>query len=304
MHFIKKNLPLIVVMTCLIAQALEPIIVKWSYQHTIDPFDLLVFRFIAGGIVILPFCLRFRWVGFSELKKLLPVCVLFLIVNVLTYLSLQTLSAITVITCVTTTPSFVALVNRKRGHETFSKTFWPGLILSIIGVFFTIELFTQGLQVTDPLGLIFMGLAIAGSTYYRTSMDGLTQKFGARLISNYIFLSNGILALLLLPLINFPAASKMSISLGLWLGLTAVVANISFLWAIKVLGSTKISVWGILQRPLMIGISAWWLGERLTGWQIVGIVMVLIGIQLAKVQRKKKIIPKPAGQGGIEPTVQ
>lgn len=289
MNKIKNHLPIVVVMTCLIAQALEPIIVKWSYKLTIPVFDLLVFRFIAGGIVILPFCLKFKWVGIKEFKKLLPVCALFLGVNVLTYLSLQTLSAITVITCVTTTPSFVALVNKRKGKDQLGKSFWPGLMISIFGVLLTIELFSKGVQVNNSIGILYMALAIAGSTFYRTSMDGLTQKHGARLISNYIFLSNGLLALLLLPFVNLSSTGQMPLSFGLWLGFAAVVANISFLWAIKVLGSTKISIWGIMQRPLMVVVSAVWLGERLTAWQVTGLVLVIVGIQLAKV--KKKDIP-------------
>jgi drug/metabolite transporter (DMT)-like permease len=58
------------------------------------------------------------------------------------------------------------------------------------------------------------------------------------------------------------------------------------------LGSTRISVINILQRPAIIVAAAIILREPLTITQGIGIAFVLIGVQLAQVKRKKPPIPE------------
>lgn len=71
----------------------------------------------------------------------------------------------------------------------------------------------------------------------------------------------------------------------------AVVGNIAFLSALKIPGSTRISIFGILQRPILIIMSAIILREKLEWYQFLGIAMVLIGIRFARVIKKdKKVI--------------
>ncbi len=267
--------------------AIEPIIVKIAYQNNLEMFDLLVIRFLTSAIIILPFFTKFKKLSLIELKKLAPVCLLFSGINILLYISLQYLSAITVITFVTTTPAFVALLNQRRGKDILGKYFWPSFGAILIGVLLTINIQNQGLKIVSSLGLVTIILAIIGSTMYRTKMDEITNHFGAMQTSMYIFSSNGILAIFFLPFVSF-SDIKTTLFFGAWTGFAAVLANISFLWAIKILGSTKISILGTLQRPIVIILSAIILKEMILSSQVVGIILVLIGIHFAKVEKRVK----------------
>lgn len=282
----KNFLPAVAVIVSLLMVAVEPIVVKLGYQLNMRTFDMLILRFLASGLMILPFAKSFRVLKAEEFKRMMPVCLLYTVINIFLYISLHYLSAIAMITFLTTTPAFVAIVNKRRGKDILAKTFWPGFFLCFFGVLLTIEAFDKGVTLVGPLGILFILLAISGSTIYRTQMDGVTKEFGPLLTSCYIFLFNGIIALFALPFVQMSAGYQ-TITYGVWLGIASVVGNIAFLWAIKVLGSTKISIWGILQRPLIIFLSAIVLKETLSIPQIIGIALVLIGIQMAKVKRVK-----------------
>ena len=66
-------------------------------------------------------------------------------------------------------------------------------------------------------------------------------------------------------------------------------ANVAFLFALALLGSTRISIINILQRPAIIVAAAIILREPLSISQGVGVILVLVGVQLAQVKRKKKV---------------
>jgi drug/metabolite transporter (DMT)-like permease len=71
-----------------------------------------------------------------------------------------------------------------------------------------------------------------------------------------------------------------------WAGVASVLANIMFLRAVKILGSTRMSIFDLLQRPLVIVFAAIILGEQVTWTQAAGFVLVALGVRMAKVTRK------------------
>jgi drug/metabolite transporter (DMT)-like permease len=282
----KKYFPAIIIILFLAISSLEPVIIKLGYQVHVNPFEMIVMRALATGILILPFCTRFEWIGWKHFPNVLMVCILFTAINVLFYWALQDLTAITVITFSTLTPGFVGLVNSLQGKETLGKTFWPGFFLCFLGVVLTIGLFSKGIGSISYRGILFMLLVIAASTIYRTTMDTLTRDKNPLLISNYLFLSHALFGLCCLPFIEVNIENTWKFSTCL--AFTAIMGNIAFLWSIKLLGATKISIWGILQRPIVIVVSAFVLKEKLDLSQLAGVVLVLVGIQMAKVKRVAK----------------
>jgi drug/metabolite transporter (DMT)-like permease len=83
--------------------------------------------------------------------------------------------------------------------------------------------------------------------------------------------------------------------MGIWMGFAGAVANIAFLWALCIIGSTRISIFGMLQRPLVIVAASVILHEPLSWLQVVGVAMTLVGIQMANVKRLKKEECPPQG---------
>lgn len=284
----KLNPAVIPVIFSLLAVAVEPIIVKLGYKVDLKPFELLVIRFISAFVVILPFCGNFKLIEKKNITSVSIVCFLFMITNVFIYLSLIYLDSITVITITTTTPLFVALVNFMSGKEIIYKSFWYGFLLCFTGVILLLDVVNYSFGELHVAGFLFIGLAVVCSTLYRTQMDRLTKEISPSLIAKYIFISNGICALLFLPFVQMEYINMTSLRYGLWLGCAAVIGNVGFLTAVKLLGSTKISIIGILQRPILIIVSAIVLGESLNLWQVAGIAMVIGGVKMAKVKRVEK----------------
>ena len=295
----------------LLAVSVEPIIVKLGYKVAATTFQLMVLRTVVGGILVLPFTRNYDWkklkdyslksiipfifppfketgISLKSIRELTVVSVLFIVTNILVFISLHYLTAVTVITITTTTPAFVGLVNQARGRDILNTKFWAGFLLCFIGVLLTIEIYQPGAIAGNALGLLFIFASVVASTIYRTEMDVLTHRYSPISITNHIFLLNGIVAIFCLPFIG--EVPKQAYAMGIWLGFAALIANLAFLAAIKILGATRISIFGILQRPLIIIATCFILKENLTWLQIIGIIMVLAGVSLAKVKRVKKAV--------------
>jgi drug/metabolite transporter (DMT)-like permease len=169
--------------------------------------------------------------------------------------------------------------------------FWLGFSACFCGVSLTIgavDFKGSGLQDLHNfhlLSLLALMGAVATSTTYRAQLDLLTQKIPPLEISTTIFVINGFLSsVLILPWVDpMPGGA---FRLVLWMGIAAALANVAFLSAIKLIGSTRMSIFDMIQRPLVIVGAALALKEPLGPLQILGIALVLGGVRLAKVKRR------------------
>lgn len=292
MNFIsdlKINYTFLCVLICLISSSIEPILAKLGYRILATPYQLLVIKFLIGGITILPFSRKFRWIGSDGFKRVLWLALLLMAISALILIALKYLPAIIVITIITTTPAFVAIVNQMFGKEVLAKNFWPGFFICFTGILLSLEIHkawhAETSEALQPIGLLCVFASVAISTIYRTRLDEATKDFTPLLVSSYLFIINGIIALIMMPSI-WPVSGKIWL-IGLIVGIAAAIANLSFLWAIHLMGSTRMSIVGLLQRPIVIICAALILKEPLSVIQITGIVLVLAGIQMAKVAKRK-----------------
>jgi drug/metabolite transporter (DMT)-like permease len=149
----------------------------------------------------------------------------------------------------------------------------------------TLEIGGRDALSLNLFGIICAVASVVTSALYRTRMDDITKEFSPLTSSLYIFLLNGIIvSFCCLPwALSIPVRL---IPLGVAIGVAGAVANVAFLSALHLMGSTRISIVGILQRPLVIIAVALILKESLSLIQIAGIILVLAGIQLATVKKK------------------
>jgi len=289
----KNQKALLWISIAIIAASIEPIVVKLGYAGKITPAELLIVKNITGAILIVPMTWSFgklHWIGWKNLQKILAVALLLLCTNTLTLFALQSISAVLMITIVTTTPALVALMNERMGRDVLAPTFWLGFFLCFIGVI-------MGMNFSDisfsSMGLAMIFGAVISSTCYRVQMETTTAEFSPALVSTYTFLINGLITLFFIaPFVGMPQQS--SFGIGCWIGLAAAAANVAFLYALNLVGSTRISLLNMLQRPAMVLAAAVVLHEPLTWQTCVGIVLATIGIQLAKVTKrihKDEILP-------------
>lgn len=275
----------------LAAASLEPILIKFGYRGELTPQQLVALKNITAALVVLPWWGLMRSMGSAGLKKMLvPGCLLFT-TNVMVFLALQQLQVVLLITIVTTTPALVALVNTKLGREKTDTGFWIGLVACFAGVFLTLDYADISV---NYWGLLCAGVSAVSSTFYRVQMEQLTTEFSPKACSLATFFVQGILTLAVVPFVH--AAPLQAYGLGFWLGISSIIANIGFLSALNMIGSTRISILTMLQRPMIVVLAAITLHEQVTTIQVIGIVLVMIGVQMAKVQR----ISDPVGGGRAE----
>lgn len=281
------------VLMVLLATAVQPILVKLGYRGDASPLQLLVMKNLVSALAVFIYIKHFRLISFDKLGKIGRISVLLLGINGLSLVALQHLPAVIVVTCTTTVPVFVAACNAKMGREQLSPSFWPGLIICGCGVLLAVAAPQAFLSGHLPSGDVWGYLAVAGAiccaVTYRVNMETLTADFSPQLLVIWAFWINAaVVALGICPWVPF--ISSASLPLGLAIGLSAAIANMAFLWSIKLVGSTLISVLGLLQRPIIILATAFLLGEVLHLSQWLGIALVLAGLPLARPQRQKKAI--------------
>jgi drug/metabolite transporter (DMT)-like permease len=154
----------------------------------------------------------------------------------------------------------------------------------------------SGLSV-DQIGLlaaIFDALALAGY-FLIGDLLGKTKSSGA--IATWGFGVATLILLFALPLWNFPTAAlsnDMNLlgrfenyqlpgwALVLWIVVMGTIAPyLLVISGLKILSASTASIFGMIE-PVLAGIFAWWwLSERLTAIQLVGCMVVIVGISIA-----------------------
>lgn len=275
------------VAAALIASSIEPLVVKLGFKGNATASQLLILKLVFGGLFIAPIYKYIVWVGKEKFKGLLIVSSFFILNYLFIFYSLTTITATVLITIITITPAVVAIINQFKAKELAGPKFWFGFFVCFLGVILTIDIFNSSSQTLEPIGVMLAFMSVGTSAMYRTRMDVLTRKIKPITISAYIFLINACVGILLIPWLGKVESGTWK--LALWIGFAGAIANIAFISALKLIGSTRISILTVLQRPLVIVLAALILKEPLSFTQMAGIVMVLIGIQLAKVVKKETV---------------
>lgn len=268
----------------LLAASVEPIVVKMGYRGSVTPYQLLVIKTLVAALLIFPLTRRFEWIGWKGVAKVMSVSVLLLLNNLFSLMALKSVSAVLYLTLVTTNPAIIALVNSTAGKEKLNLRFWSGFFLCFAGIVLTLDIRHMTGSGIDPVGIALVLAAMACTIIYRTRMDKLTAEYAPMTVSLYVFWINAVMIIFFfVPWVGPIPAEGWKI--GVWIGFAAALANIAFLSALHIMGSTRISIFNLLQRPLVIISASVILREMLTVLQIAGIVMVIAGTRLAKVER-------------------
>ena len=276
----------------LLAASIEPIVSKFALRDGISALQLVLLKNTIGAAFMLPVLIQQAKSLNGRLLQLLflPGLLLF-VTNTLTLLSLQTVSVVLLITIVSSVPALVAIINSRLGRDKLSLKFWAGFAACFLGIVLTLDY--SDISV-NALGLAFAFIAAISSSIYRVRMEILCEQNSPRMAAATSFFIQGLLSLSLVFFVPTSFAGK-TLGYGCWIGLSAALANLAFISALNMVGSTRISVLTLLQRPLLIIAAAISLHEVVTPVQALGIILAMLGIWLAQVERQK-ITPQPADQ--------
>lgn len=278
------------------AASAEPIIVKLGYAAGVQPLQALVLKNCFAAAVVLLLTRKFVWVGKEQLPRLGLLAFLLFSTNGLILLSLTLVPAVVVMTLVTTTPALVAIINSAMGRDKLTVKFWTGFALCLLGVILMLEVKSLA---GNPLGILAVLASIITSSIYRVQMETATKTINPLVVSSYQFPIN---VLLCMPLMLItPAIGFEALKVGAIIGSGAALANVAFLSAMALIGSTRVSIISLLQRPLLLVLAIVVLNEPASPLQILGIILTIAGVQAAQVKRKQQTIHTVEAQAIEQP---
>jgi drug/metabolite transporter (DMT)-like permease len=277
---------------------------KVALQSGLSSLELVSVRSAGAAIVLLgitavlrPWVLRVGWreLGFLAVYGVTGIAM----VQWLYFVAIQRMPVGIALLFEYTAPLLVALWVRFVQHQPVRSRLWLGLACALGGLALVAE-FWRGM-VLDPLGLVSaLGAAAALSAYYLMGEHGQRERDPISLMG-YSFGFSALLWAVVQPwwtfpfarlgmAVELPGALPGSTPLGLlvlWIVLLGTVAPfLLVLLAIHHLGAARVGLVGMLE-PVGAGIIAWvLLGESLTALQVVGSLVVLIGIVLAETARQ------------------
>ena len=277
---------------------------KVALQNGVSSLELVSMRSAGTALILLgitaalnPAALRVsrRELGFLALYGLSGIAM----VQWLYFVAIQRMPVGIALLFEYTAPLMVALWVRFVQKEPVKSRLWLGLACALAGLALVAQ-FWKGMTL-DPIGLVSaLGAGAALACYYLMGEHGQRERDPISLMA-FSFGFSAILWAIVSPWQKFPFGQlthavelpgSLPGSAPLWLMvlwiivLGTVTPFLLVLFAVARLGPARVGLIGMLE-PVGAGIIAWvLLGESLSSVQIVGTVVVLVGIVLAETARQ------------------
>ncbi len=272
----------------------------WSKQvlAVYEPITVIYFRLILSVIFLFVVGKLFRklqrierkhWKSFLFIAFFEPFAY-FIGENFgLTHVS-STVASVLVATIPLFSPFAAFLIHKEK----ISILNFAGIVLSIIGVVMVILKNDLGIK-ADFWGLLFMMLAVFSAVAYSVAVVNIADRYNVYTI---ITVQNFIGILLFTPIFfisEYENFIQIPFSWEIWLPLielavfASTFAFMLFTYGIRVLGVTKANTLANF-IPVITAVYAFWvLGETLSWLNILGIVVVIVGLIISQIKLQKVV---------------
>ncbi|MBB3085268.1 EamA family transporter [Geodermatophilus sabuli] len=205
-----------------------------------------------------------------------------------------------------TAPVLIALYVWLVRRERVRSRLWGALLLSLSGLVFVAEVW-QGGGSLDPLGVAAaLAAAVCLATYYLLGERGAATRDPVGLTC-WSFVAAALFWSVAAPWWEFDAGvlgERVPVSIGslelpLWVLVAWIVvlgAVVPFWLSISALRHLPPTTAGLVAtvEPVLASVVAWlWVEQVLSGWQVLGGFVVLVGIVLAQTARAEAPAPLP-----------
>ena len=286
--------------------AFNGIISKIVLLDEISAWRLTQIRTGGAFVILFTFFIIFRRKELKPTKQELPWLILFGVVGVTLvqafyFVAIERMYVGIALLIEFTAPIWILLFLRFVLAKHVPQGLWYAIALAFTGLLMITQIW-DGLTV-DQIGLIAAFLdALALAGYFLIGdLLGKTKSSGA--IATWGFGVASLLLFFALPIWNFPVdalTNEMNLLgrfedyslpgwvLVLWIVVMGTIAPYLFVIAgLKILSASTASVFGMIE-PVMAGVFAWWwLNESLSIIQLLGCLVVIIGISIADHARTK-----------------
>ncbi len=253
----------------------------------ITPANLAMLRYAIGFLCLLPAVLLFSRHGFRR-QDLLPICALgifqFGILVALLNYAVRFLPSAQVALIFSTFPLQTLVLAFLLGKETITITKTLGVLLTIAGVAVTLgpDLFSSSSSdmewtaIFSVLGSAFIGAAC--SIFYRPFLD----RYPAQNVSTLAMLAS-VIVLFGYSAARSELASIESLNASGWsavlfIGLSSGIGYFAWLWALKYLPPTRVTIFLSLGPISSAVLGAFFLSEPVTLPLVAGIGLVVMGL--------------------------
>jgi len=286
--------------------AFNGIISKIVLLDEISAWRLTQIRTGGAFVILFTFFIIFKRHELKPTKAELPWLILFGFVGVamvqaLYFVAIERMYIGIALLIEFTAPIWILLFLRFVLKKHVPRGLWYAIALAFTGLLLITQIWS-GLSV-DQIGLLaafFDALALAGY-FLIGDLLGKTKSSGA--IATWGFGVASLLLVFALPVWNFPVAaltSEMNLLgrfesyelpgwvLILWIVIMGTIAPyLLVISGLKILSASTASIFGMIE-PVLAGMFAWWwLNESLTTTQLIGCVIVILGIGIADRARSK-----------------
>lgn len=286
--------------------AFNGIISKIVLLDEISAWRLTQIRTGGAFVILFTFFIIFKRHELKPTKAELPWLILFGFVGVamvqaLYFVAIERMYIGIALLIEFTAPIWILLFLRFVLKKHVPRGLWYAIALAFTGLLLITQIWS-GLSV-DQIGLLaafFDALALAGY-FLIGDLLGKTKSSGA--IATWGFGVASLLLVFALPVWNFPVAaltSEMNLLgifesyelpgwvLILWIVVMGTIAPyLLVISGLKILSASTASIFGMIE-PVLAGMFAWWwLNESLTTTQLIGCVIVILGIGIADRARSR-----------------
>lgn len=202
-----------------------------------------------------------------------------------------------------TAPLLVALWARFGQRQPVKPRLWGGLVVSIVGLAAVAQVWRSGTGTLDPIGVAAgLGAAVLFALYYLLGARGVARR-DALSLNFWAFAVAAVAGAVVRPLWTFPVGvlSGTSNAVPVWLlvayliGCGSVAPYLLVAAALRHLPPTSVGILGMVEPVVASTVAYLALGEALTPAQLLGGVLILIGVTLAETART----PGPGEPGEI-----
>jgi len=257
----------------------------------INPFALTAWRFVIGGLALMPFALRQAARKNHKLDKssilriaslgILNVCVSMLLLQLSIFYGKASLSAV----IVSMNPLFVSVFALLLLKEKLDKAQLFSLLLGFGGLL--VIVLGEGEIGSDnyrnlPLGIGFAVMASAIFGLYTVLTKSAVLRYGNLLTNSLSFISGGALLSIFSLAIDKELLFKPSLSnLGFMAYLGLIITGLAYLLyfeGMKRISAAKASGYFFLKPAVAVLLAFFILGETLTLLQLIGITLVIFSL--------------------------
>jgi drug/metabolite transporter (DMT)-like permease len=267
---------------------------KFAFQYGIDPVTLIAFRVVISSTTVLVFVALFKKrllsVEKHDLPKLLILGLFGVALQRITYFYAIDLTTVTVAAVLFYTyPFFVAIYSVFAKEKIALPTIFA-IVLAFTGVAFVVKAYESSWLTANLLGVIFGFICGVLFAVYFISTKKLRESY-----TNWTLLlyGEGIAALALTPELLFSIPKIINYPTQLWLLILIIAffpslsAYLIFSYALKHVESSKGSVLSVVEPSTAAILSAAIFGEDFEPLQMMGLILILIGIILLFYRRLK-----------------